>query len=215
MPQNKVISINHKKLVKNKLVSAVGPVLAKAGFNRLDENLVAQAAGVKRINIFRYFGGLPGLISAFGQSKLFWPSVEELMQVTPANFKNLPLDQQMASFFKSMLITLRRRPMTLDILAWEDLERNELSKRLEDIRVRTALEYFENLNGEISDEIDLSAIVALLAGAVFFLAIQSRNNKTFGGIDLESEAGWQRIEKAIDILLHGSLNPNFPNSKEC
>ncbi len=206
MPRSNVIPIDHKKLVQSKLISAVGPVVARVGFARLDEARIAQEAGVKTSNITRFFGGLPGLMSAFGESGLFWPTVEELMQETPREFPMLSPDQQVAAFFKSMLSCLRRRPVSLDILAWAALERNDLSRRLEDVQVRTALEYFEHLHGEISDDIDLSAIVALLAGAVHFLAIRSRNTRTFGGIDLESEAGWRRIEKAIEILMNGSLS---------
>jgi AcrR family transcriptional regulator len=205
MKRDNVIAIDAGERIKSKLLSAVGPALARTGFNRLDEDLVASEAGVKRYNIYRYFGGLPGLISAFGETSQFWPPVQELMRETPDSFATLPPEQQVATFFKSLLITLRRRPITLDIMAWEALERNELSKRLEDVRVRTSLEYFENLQGDILDEIDLSAIVALLAGAVQFLTIRSRNTRTFGGIDLDSEKGWRRIEKAIEALLGGSL----------
>jgi len=205
MPRQKVISINSRALIEEKLVQAVGPVLAQVGFNRFDAGLVAREAGVKRVNVFRFFGGLPGLVAAYGESSHFWPTVEELLVETTEHFKDLPPEQQVAAFFKSMLITLRRRPLTLDIMAWEALERNELSKRLEDVRVRISLEYFENLQGDIPESIDLSAIVALLAGAVHFLTIRSRNARTFGGIDLESEAGWRRIEKAIELLMRGSL----------
>jgi AcrR family transcriptional regulator len=203
--RDNVIPIDTRELIRGKLLAAVGPALAREGFKRLDEDLVAREAGVQRYNIFRYFGGLPGLITAFGESSLFWPRVEELMRETPEDFRHLSPEKQVATFFKSLLATLRRRPLTLDIMAWEALERNELSKRLEDVRVRTSLEYFENMQGEIPDEIDLSAIVALLAGAVQFLTIRSRNTRSFGGIDLESEKGWRRIEKAIDVLLGGSL----------
>ncbi len=204
--KGKVLSINSNEIIKRKLISAVGQVLARVGFSHCNEDLVAQKAGVKRFNIFQLFGGLPNLVSAFGKSQEFWPSTEELLQETFPNFNELSPEQQIAAFFKSLHTCLRRRPQTLDILAWEPLERNELSKRLEDIRVRTALEYFENLHGEVPEDIDLSAIVALLAGAVFFLSVQSRNTKTFGGIDLHSELGWYRIEKAIELLMQSPFN---------
>ncbi len=208
MPNNKVIPINTNEQIKKKLIAAVGPLLAEVGFARCNEGMVAERAGLKRINIFRFFGGLPGLVSAFGESGDFWPSPAELMAETAGCFPQLGPEEQMSAFFKSLLTCLRSRPQTLDILAWEALERNELSRRLEDVRVRTALEYFEHLHGEIPDDIDLSAVVALLAGAVFFLSVQSRNMRTFGGIDLHSDAGWKRIEQAIELLMRGALSKN-------
>ncbi len=213
MPSSKVIPINTNEQMKAKLITSVGQTLAQDGFSTCNEDLVAQGAGVKRINIFRFFGGLPGLVSAFGDSGQFWPTTEELLQETEASFPDITPEEQMSAFFKSLLLCLRRRPQTLDILAWETLERNELSRRLEDVRVRTALEYFENLHGEIPEDIDLSAIVALLAGAVFFLSVQSRNMRTFGGIDLQSDAGWKRIEQAIELLMRGSLSTGPGHTK--
>ncbi len=203
--REKVIPINTNEIIKNKLLYALGRCLASVGFQGLDEEVLAREAGVKRTNIYRFYGSLPQLVSAYAESGLFWPTSAELMQETRCDFEKLSSEQQVAAFFKSLLLCLRRRPQTLDILAREPLERNELAKRLEDVRVRTSLECFEHLNGKIPEKIDLSAIVALLAGAVFFLSMYSRKTKTFGGIDLQSEKGWQRIELAIEQLVQGSF----------
>lgn len=205
MTEAKVIPIDYEKRIREKLISATGTVLARVGFERLDEDLVAREAGVAAGNIRRCFGGLDGLITAFGQSEVFWPSARELIRETRGDFSELSAEQQIAAFYKSLLTALRRRPLAMDILAWESLERNEYSCRLEEIRVRISLEYFENLQGEIPEGTDLSAIVAILAGAVQFLAVRSRRSAHYGGIDLKSEKGWRRIEAAIDALVSGSL----------
>lgn len=206
MSEAKVIPIDSEKRIREKLISSTGTILAREGFESLDEDLVAREAGVAVGNIRRCFGGLEGLISAFGQSEVFWPSSRELMCETPGDFAELSAEQQVAAFYKSLLSALRRRPETMDILAWEALERNDYSRRLEEIRVRISLEYFENMQGDIPEGADLSAIVAILAGAVQFLAVRSRRSAHFGGIDLRSDKGWRRIEAAIEALLSGSFN---------
>ncbi len=206
MSEAKVIPIDSEKRIREKLISAIGTILAREGFERPDEDLVAREAGVAAGNIRRCFGGLEGLVSAFGQSDVFWPSSRELMRETRADFAELTAEQQVAAFYKSLLVALRRRPETMDILAWEALERNDYSRRLEEIRVRISLEYFENMQGDIPEGTDLSAIVAILAGAVQFLAVRSRRSAHFGGMDLRSERGWHRIEAAIEALLCGSFD---------
>jgi hypothetical protein len=35
---------------------------------------------------------------------------------------------------------------------------------------------------------------------VLFLAVRSRRAKVYGGIDLQSEQGWERIERTIESL---------------
>ena len=114
----------------------------------------------------------------------------------------MPPDKQVAEFFKAFITAIRKKPGTQDILAWELLERNELTRQLEDIRIRTILEYFEFLE-EIPDDENLSAIVVLMGGAVIHLLVKSRINRSFGGIDLESEDGWNKINKGIELLLKG------------
>lgn len=193
---------DRKEHTKEKLIKAVGKVLAKEGFKGLGVNKVAKAAGVDKVLVYRYFGGLPGLISEYSQTADFWPTVEELIGPDPDQLKKMPPDKQLAEFVKSFLRALRKRPNTVDILAWELLERNELSRRLEDIRIRTILEYFEYLD-EIPDDENLPAIILLMGGAVNHLLVKSRINRSIGGIDLESEKGWDKINSAIDLLLKG------------
>ena len=47
-----------------RLLAAVGEVLARDGFAALGVNAVAKQAGVDKVLIYRYFGGLPELIQA-------------------------------------------------------------------------------------------------------------------------------------------------------
>ncbi|MFO7645107.1 MAG: TetR/AcrR family transcriptional regulator, partial [Desulfosarcina sp.] len=66
-----------REATRELLVDAVGKLLAEKGFTHLGVNAVARQAGVDKVLIYRYFGGLPGLIKAFGQEGDFWPSIEE------------------------------------------------------------------------------------------------------------------------------------------
>ncbi len=193
---------DRRERTKEKLIHAVGKVLGKEGFKGLGVNKIAREAGVDKVLVYRYFGGLPEIIGAYSRTVDFWPTVEELIGPNPDRIQKMSPDKQIAEFFKSFLAALRKRPVTQDILAWELLERNELTKQLEDIRIRTILEYFEYFD-EIPDDENLSAIVVLMGGAVNHLIVKSRINSLVGGIDLESEKGWDRINKGIDLLLNG------------
>ncbi|MCP4747875.1 MAG: TetR/AcrR family transcriptional regulator [Desulfobacteraceae bacterium] len=194
--------IDRKEQTKGKLIKAVGKVLGKVGFKGLGVNKIAKEAGVDKVLLYRYFGGLPGLIGEYSRTKDFWPTAEELIGPNRDRIRKMPPDKQVAEFFKAFIAALRKRPVTQDILAWELLERNEFTKQLEDIRIKTILEYFEYLD-DIPDDENLLAIVVLMGGAVFHLLVKSRINSFVGGIDLESEQGWDKISKGIDLLLTG------------
>jgi AcrR family transcriptional regulator len=200
--ENRIIPFDRKQLTQQKLIRAVGESLKEHGFKGLGVNKIAKTAGVDKVLVYRYFGGLPELIRAYSQTVDFWPSLDELLGSDPDHIKTLPPDQQVANVFKSFVAALRKRPATLDVLAWDLLERNEITRQFEDVRIRSFLEYFEHL-ADIPDDNNLSAIVVLMAGAVIHLLVKSRIASHFGGIDLESEKGWKQIDQGIDLLLKG------------
>ena len=51
-----------KEETKMRIVTAVGRQLAKGGFRDLGVNSIAKEAGVDKVLIYRYFGGLPLLL---------------------------------------------------------------------------------------------------------------------------------------------------------
>ncbi len=205
MPTAKILPLHHVCDTRKRLIKATGAVLSRAGFAGLGPDAVAAEAGVKRRLLFHHFDGLDGLVTAFSQSREFWPPASELIGGDETVIKAMTGEQQMATFFKRYALALLKRPQTLEILAWETVERNAFSRCLEEVRVRTALEFFELLHEDIPEDIDLSAIVLVLAAAVSFIAMRSRVSRSWGGIDLHSEKGWKRIEDAIDLLMQGTL----------
>lgn len=201
----KVIPIRNKELTRQRLINAVGNVLAEDGFQYLGVNQVARKAGVDKKLIYRYFGGLPNLIAEYGKTLHFWPSADELLGPDRSRAATMLPHELMSLFFKRYLRAIRSRPQTLEILAWEAIERNELTKALEDIRARSALEFFELMGADPPDDVDLTAFVIIMAGAMNFLALRSRLHGTLGGVDLHSDEGWARIEQTVDRIMERTL----------
>ncbi|WP_338666627.1 TetR/AcrR family transcriptional regulator [Pseudodesulfovibrio methanolicus] len=201
----KVIPIRNKEITKQKLVRAVGKVLAEVGFQRLGVNMVAREAGVDKKLIYRYYQGLEGLVAEYGRTVEFWPTAEELLGEDVDRIRGMAPHELMSQFFRRYLRAILRRPQTLEILAWEGVVRNDLTRSLEEVRVKTALEFFELMQADPPEEVDLTALVMILASAVNFLAVRSRMHRSLGGVDLQSEAGWKRIDDTLDLMLARTL----------
>lgn len=200
-----VVPIRNKELTKKRLVKAVGKVIAEIGFQSLGVNHVAREAGVDKKLIYRYFHGLPNLVAEYGKTVDFWPTGEELLGPDLESVKKMQPHEVMSLFFKRYLRAILSRPHTLEILAWEAIERNELTKGLEEIRAKTALEFFELMEQDPPEEVDLTALVLIIAAAANFLAVRSRIHRTLGGVDLQSDEGWKRIEGTIEKMMEGVL----------
>lgn len=202
----KVIPIGRTRSTREELVLAVGDVLSEKGYNGLTADAVAQAAGVKTAILRHIFGNFSNLVKEYAHSEVYWPTADELLDGREQELLELPPQQQIAWFFKHYLQALRNRPQTVRILTWELSQRDERTVILEQIRIRTSLEFFERLRDDTPDDVDLSAIIVVLASAVHHLVVRAQQHRHFGGLDFRSERGWQRVALAIDLLMQGALD---------
>ncbi len=201
----KIIPIGKPRTVRQRLLEALGDLLARQGFDGLSLESVSRAAGLERAVVLRHFQDLDDMVTAFGQSAAFWPTVDELRADVADRFAALPPKAQLAHYFKATIRGLLARPRTLDILAWELMGRNRFTRLLEYPRVRSALEFFENVTEDLPDSLDLTAVVAVLGGAAIFLAVRSRQSGVFGGLNLYDDADRERVDRVMDLILAGIL----------
>ena len=186
-----------REATRRRLIEAVGKLLAEKGFTRLGVNAVAKQAGVDKVLIYRYFNGLPGLIQAFGQESDFWPTIEELAGGDIDSFRQLGFKERLVEMGHNFLEGIRNRPLTQEVMAWEMVERNELTEELEIIRETRMMRFAELFLPTDGLKTDMMAIIAIVGAGISYLICRSRRVRWYNGIDLKSEKGWQRIEKAM------------------
>ncbi len=199
----------NRELTQERIVAAVGEVLARDGFTGLGINAVAKQAGVDKVLIYRYFGGLPQLLKAYGDSGAFWPSVSELAGPDPAAVQALlalPTWERYAVFMERFAAALRARPLTLEILAAEIVERNELTAILETEREQWGEDAARLLGGpEYLARPEMHGLTLLLIAGVQYLLVRARKIRIFGGIDLHTDAGWQALMASVRAMARQML----------
>lgn len=205
MTKKQELKIRDKQITSRRLISAVGSVLGREGFKGVGINAVAREAGVDKVLIYRYFGGLQGLMAAFGKEGDFWPSSLELAGGDLQKFSKLSLEERLTAFSKNFILALRRRPLTQAIMAWEILERNDLTEELESIREQSVMEFFKLFFLRDKAPAELQTIVMLMGAAISYLIIRSARIDLYGGIRLDKEQGWEQIEAGIETIIRGVL----------
>jgi len=184
-----------------RILAAVGEVLARDGFGGIGINAIAKQAAVDKVLIYRYFGGLPELLRAWGASGRFWPRVADLLGDDPAALLAQPAAERYARFLEHFVDELRRRPLTLAILAAEVSERNELTTILEAEREQWGAEAARVLGGPgFQSSRHAGPVTLLLVAGVQYLLLRSRHIRIFGGVDIQSDAGWDEIKQALRAL---------------
>ena len=189
-----------REATKTRILGAVGVVLARDGFGAVGVNAIAKEAGVDKVLIYRYFGGLPELLREWGASGRFWPRVAELLGADPQAFHRLDAPERYARFFEHFIDALRERPLTLEILAAEIVERNDLTAILESEREAWGEEASRLLAaGEFARRPALRGLTLLLVAGVQYLLVRSRKIRIFGGVDLTNDAGWDELKASIRL----------------
>ncbi len=191
-----------------RILAAVGEVLAREGFGGIGVNAVARQAAVDKVLIYRYFGGLPALLATWGQSGRFWPRVDELLGDDADAFLALPAAERYARFLEHFVDGLRARPLTLEILAAEIVERNELTAILESEREAWGEEAARVLGGaEFERRPELRGLTLLLVSGIQYLLVRSRRIRVFGGIDIRTDAGWVALKASLRQVATNLFEP--------
>jgi len=181
-----------------RILGAVGVVLARDGFAGIGVNAIAKQASVDKVLIYRYFGGLPELLTTWGRSGSFWPDFNELLGDDPGRFLALPAAERYERFMAHFIDGLRARPLTLEILAAELQQRNELTVILEEQREIWGERAATLLGGEeFAQRKELRGLTIVLVAGVQYLLLRSRTIRIFGGVDLHSDAGWDELKASM------------------
>jgi AcrR family transcriptional regulator len=186
---------------EERILAAVGEVLARDGFGALGVNPIARQAGVDKVLIYRYFGGLPELLRLWGASGRFWPGIDELLGRDAAVLASMPAAERYALFFDRFIDALRARPLTLEILAAETVERNELTAILEAEREQWGADVEALFGGDaLRQQPQLRGATLLLVAGVQYLLVRSRKIRVFSGLDLGSDADWAMLKASVRAM---------------
>lgn len=193
----------NRKQTRAGILNAVGRVLAQSGFKELGINSIAREAGVDKVLIYRYFGGLPELLKAFAEETDFWPDLPELMREASESPAQMTANERAKLLVVAFGRALRRRPLTQEIMRWELLERNELTETLARYREEQSAKLFQDF--ENPENIDVRALASLLAAGQTYLILRSKTVDVYNGLSLNSEDDWARIEHAASSVVDAAF----------
>lgn len=187
---------------EQKLLDAVERLVAKDGFASLGVNAVAKAAGVDKVLIYRYFGGLEGLLQAFVFARDCYANLDRHGE----GLSLVRSREGLVAWAQDLLVgqyrALLSDPVFREIVLWQVTTESPATQALVAERERRGTQLLEQAGQVLGGEgPDVPAITALLIGGAYYLALASERSALFNGIDLRSETGRRRIETAIESVL--------------
>ena len=192
--------IRDKEKTKQKLLNAVGKILKTKGYSGLMVSKIAAVAGFDKKLIYEYFGSTDKLIDEYIKSQDYWSRFEP--------DSNIDLSDGGKELCKSAILNqfenLKKNKELQKILVWEMSESRPILKKLLDQREEVGEDLFKNITdpyfGDKAE--DYRAITAILVAGIYHLNLfTGHNGTTFCGIEMKTEEGRKKIEKAlVDII---------------
>lgn len=192
-----------RDITEKKIIEALRDQLAIQGFRCIGVNAVARRAGVSKELIYRYFGGVEPLLKAMMKEQDYWPSARYLKGTTEGKEPR----QRVRDMILNQIAVLRSNDILREIRSWELVDNNELTNELATEREAASLEFLKGCG--ISADDDRVPQIALMLAGVLYLTIRSNTADSFMGIPLKSEAGWTRLEDAIESMCDTTMRSTF------
>lgn len=186
-----------RERTKGRILKAVGKVIEKYGTKKVGVNLIAREADVNKVLIYRYFGGVDGLMEQYVKTGEYTSTSSH--EYIDSMEKPAPEDRAKAwtGVLTTALKDLRERKATRDLIRWEiGLGKAVLS----DVRNDSGARMIEKV-GPLPNYEDTNALIALMMAAIYHITVSADFRDKMMDVDLQSDEGFKRIEKVIvDIV---------------
>lgn len=183
--------------------TAARDVLAETGFQGFGVNAVARRAGCDKQLIYRYFGGIEGLVDAIGADLATW--LEDSLAGAPTS---APASYALLSerLILGFLEAFRASRLVQQIALWELADPSPLVARLTNARSAGMIRWMARTRGDLSPPpgIDAPALNALLIAALQQLALSAAATGAFAGLDLRTHADWERVRATAVGMIRGA-----------
>lgn len=196
MKEKSTATERDREATERRLLDTIGRMINEIGFEKIGINAVAAQSGVSKILIYRYFGSMEGLMTAYIRQHDFW-----------INFPHeIPERNQLPAFLKKMfreqIEQLRSNPTLKRLYRWELSSDNDMIVKLRQQRESAGIRRIEEvsrLTGYPQQE--LATLASLITASITYLVMLEEFCPVYNGIPLNDDAGWQQIIQGIDALI--------------
>ncbi len=182
---------------EQKLLQAVEQIMLKDGFPAIGINAIARQAGCDKVLIYRYFNGFDGLLQAFAETTELWWKIDEVITEADDQIGQTPLPEYLQTLLKRHAEALQSKPLTLEIMAWELSQQNNLTVALARTRAERGMLLVKKIRANYQNpSIDIGGILGVFGAAINYLVIRTRRSPP----QYMTEEWW-RLEQTIAKLL--------------
>jgi AcrR family transcriptional regulator len=208
------VRTRNREQTKARILDALRTLIVTGGFANVGITRVAQEAGVSKELIYRYFGGMPQMVVALLNGQEYWTRPERYLDEVPVRRKRgaaaVTDADRIATMLCEQMRVLRGNDFVQQVRRWELVDDTRLTAPLAQVREKASRAFVRRCAAP--EGVDLPATVAILLAGAIYLVLRSKTASNYFGVDLDTERGWTRIEKAFAVLAERIFAPPLPSS---
>ena len=183
------------KDIEKAILEAAAGFIEEKGFGELTVTGIIQKASIEPVQFYRRYGDLNGFIDEYVKRFDYWFS-----DVAKDSDSEGDEKERYEKIVNGLLDALCDNRIMQQLLRWELSGNNETVRRTARLREFHTLplcsRYAKVFEGS---DLDIVAVAAMMIGGIYYLVLH-KDLSDFGGIDLNKEAGRERIRNAVRQL---------------
>jgi AcrR family transcriptional regulator len=193
------------------IIESAAEIVAAKGVGALGVNVLADAAQCDKVLIYRYFGGLDGVLDALGAERMLWPAVQ--VEALDGD-GTASLADALCAMLLEEWAALAGGALMLGASGAELVGENALGAATGRQRGERHAAQISALRERyrVPPYVDLPALVEIMSAALTTFALRAAHAQgAVGGgqapqaFDPNTPAGWRRIEKTMTAVARALL----------
>ncbi|WP_315253772.1 TetR/AcrR family transcriptional regulator [Segatella oulorum] len=188
--------MKNREQTEEKILEAVGSIIENQGFEKVGINAIATEAGVSKMLIYRYFGGVEELIAQYLIQKDYWANTDAAI-INPE-----AVGDSIKSMFRRQVEQLRNDITLRRLYRWELFTDNQNIRQLRDRREENGCRLIKMVSALTGcPDAQVAALASILSASISYLALLEDQCQSYNGICLQTDEGWNQLMQGIEMII--------------
>lgn len=188
--------MKNREQTEEKILEAVGSIIENQGFEKVGINAIATEAGVSKMLIYRYFGGVEELIAQYLIQKDYWANTDAAI-INPE-----AVGDSIKSMFRRQVEQLRNDITLRRLYRWELFTDNQNIQQLRNRREENGCRLIKMVSALIGcPDAQVAALASILSASISYLALLEDQCQSYNGICLQTDEGWNQLMQGIEMII--------------
>ncbi|WP_315357176.1 TetR/AcrR family transcriptional regulator [Segatella oulorum] len=188
--------MKNREQTEEKILEAVGSIIENQGFEKVGINAIATEAGVSKMLIYRYFGGIEELIAQYLIQKDYWANTDAAI-INPE-----AVGDSIKSMFRRQVEQLRNDITLRRLYRWELFTDNQNIRQLRNRREENGCRLIKMVSALTGcPDAQVAALASILSASISYLALLEGQCQSYNDICLQTDEGWNQLMQGIEMII--------------